>query len=74
MALAYIAPGPMELLILVVLFGVPAAIVFVVVLVVAHQTKKAQAEFERRQADTENGIVEAEIIPTEISGNKNQSP
>ena len=70
MGLAYMTPGPIELLILLFFFGIPA----VIVLVVIAYTRKAQAEFKRRQADLGKGIVEAEIIVDQNADDETKSP
>jgi uncharacterized membrane protein len=70
MGLAYVAPGPMELLILLLMAAVP----LVIVLVVIAYTRKKQAEFERRQADQAQGVVEAEMIVDENGDDEPKSP
>jgi hypothetical protein len=70
MNLAWVTPGPMELLILLILAGVP----LVIVLVAITYTRKSQAEFERRQADLAQGMVEAEIVVDENGDDETKSP
>jgi hypothetical protein len=69
MNLAWVTPGPMELLILLILAGVP----LVIVLVAITYTRKSQAEFARRQADLAQGMVEAEIVVDENGDEETKS-
>ena len=54
-------PGPMELLIILVILGLPAVAVFLAL----RQTWKSQAAFRRQQADLQRETIDAEIVTNE---------